>query len=65
MYNDVRDLIGYRRLSEQPQNTEELLKRLVKEQKQCQDGCKEWYSLQEQINHIIAENFLLYVNRSR
>lgn len=40
---------------------------LLKELKQQQDSLKEgslaWHEVQSQINHIIAENFLQYVNR--
>lgn len=47
--------------SEQPSNDKLLL--LVKQQKESKEGSPAWHTLQEQINQIIAENFLHYVNR--
>lgn len=36
---------------------------LIEQQKQTKEGSSAWYAYQEQINQIIAENFLQYVNR--
>ena len=36
---------------------------LKKEQEQYAEGSKKWLYLQENINQIVAQNFLEYVNR--
>jgi hypothetical protein len=46
---------------EQPANDKLLL--LVEQQKQTKEGSPAWYAYQGEINQIIAENFLQYVNR--
>jgi hypothetical protein len=36
---------------------------LIEQQKQSKEGSPAWYACQKEINQIIAENFLHYVNR--
>ena len=40
-----------------------VLERLVRLQKNEKEGSPAWYAYQEEINQIIAENFLFYLNR--
>jgi len=40
-----------------------VLKKLKKEQEQYGEGSSHWTLLEEQINQIIAQNYLEYVNR--
>lgn len=47
--------------SQQPTNDQLLL--LLKQQKQTREGSPAWYSYQQEINQIIAQNYLEYVNR--
>jgi hypothetical protein len=44
-------------------NRSVVLEKLVDQQKQTREGSPAWYAYQQEINQIIAENFLLYVNR--
>lgn len=45
------------------QRTDDRLLLLIEQQKKTKDGSSTWYDLQAQINQLIAENFLHYVNR--
>jgi hypothetical protein len=45
------------------QPTDDKLLLLIEQQKQTKEGSSSWYACQAQINQIIAENFLHYVNR--
>jgi hypothetical protein len=45
------------------QPTDDRLLLLIEQQKQTKEGSTAWYAYQAQINQIIAENFLHYVNR--
>ena len=45
------------------QSANDRLTVLVEQQKQCQDGTASWYTIQEAINQIVAERFLVYLNR--
>jgi hypothetical protein len=45
------------------QQTNDKLLLLVEQQKESKEGSQQWHTLQEEINQIIAENFLQYVNR--
>lgn len=45
------------------QSTNDRLVLLVEQQKQTKEGSSAWYAYQAQINQIIAENFLYFVNR--
>ena len=47
----------------QTTNEHVVLMELQSRQKETKEGTPSWYSLQEQINQIIANNFLQYVNR--
>lgn len=47
--------------NEQPSNDQLLF--LKQEQEQYAEGSKQWMYLQENINQIIAQNYLEYVNR--
>ena len=40
-----------------------VLEKLQQEQRQYHEGSFEWADIQSKINHIIAQNFLEYVNR--
>jgi hypothetical protein len=40
-----------------------LLKNLKVEQEQYTEGSKQWTYIQENINQIVAQNYLEYVNR--
>jgi hypothetical protein len=44
-------------------STNDRLLHLVEQQKQSKEGSPSWYAYQSEINQIIAENFLHYVNR--
>lgn len=46
---------------EQPANDKLLL--LIEKQMLTKEGSPAWYDIQGQINQIIAENFLRFVNR--
>jgi len=47
--------------NEQPTNDQLLY--LKQEQEKVAEGSKQWIYLQENINQIVAQNFLEYVNR--
>ena len=47
--------------NEQPSNDQLLF--LKQEQERFVEGSKQWIYLQENINQIVAQNFLEYVNR--
>lgn len=51
------------RTSRAPDYRSLVLKNLVEQQKKTQEGSNAWYLYQQEINQIIAENFLNYVNR--
>lgn len=45
------------------QRADDRLLLLTEKQKQTRENSPEWYDYQQQINHIIAQNFWRYVNR--
>jgi len=45
------------------QTTDDRLLLLVNQQKETKEGSPAWFSIQAEINQIIAENFLRFVNR--
>ena len=49
--------------SSSQQQTDDRFLLLVEQQKSVREGSSAWYSLQQKINQIIAQNYLEYVNR--
>mgnify|MGYP001045137285 CR=1 FL=1 len=45
------------------QSTDDRLLLLVEQQKTTKEGSASWYECQAEINQLIAEKFLQYVNR--